>query len=263
MTGLPKLYGLDSKGRIKEWSVFADGDTVYVEHGLRDGKKQIKATVCKPKNVGKANETTPEQQAILEAQSKWNKQKDKNYHEDLDSAKPLENPMLAQDYRKQGHRLKAPYIAQPKLDGVRCLIKRDGDKLVFKSRGNKEYPIIEDIARQLFPVFRYWPNLMLDGELYIHGKPLEDIVSAVKKHNDNTKDVVFVMFDSYSPKEPDMPVEQRLQGLKKLSMSVILPLNLDEGTSRVYLVDDHLVNSEEEMIKLHNEFIERDRKSVV
>ena len=257
MKDLPKLCGLDSKGRVKEWSVYVDGDTVYVEHGLKDGKKQIKTTVCKPKNVGKSNETTPEQQAQLEAQSKWNKQKDKNYHEDLDNAKPLENPMLAQDYRKQGHRMGFPCIAQPKLDGVRCLIKRDGDRLVFKSRGNKEYPIIEDIARQLFPVFRYWPNLMLDGELYIHGKPLEDIVSAVKKHNDDTKDVVFVMFDSYSPDEPDMPVEQRLQGLKKLSMSVILPLNPEEGTSRVYLVDDHLVRSEDEMVDLHNTFVER------
>jgi len=114
---LPKLYGLDSKGRTKEWSVHTEGADIYVTHGLVDGKKQQKVTTAKAKNVGRSNETTPEQQAELEAKSKWNKQKDKSYCEDPNNIQPLLNPMLAHPYEKYAHKVKFPCAVQPKLDG--------------------------------------------------------------------------------------------------------------------------------------------------
>ena len=45
------LYGVDKTLEVKVWSVWAEGDTVFVEWGKLDGKKQTKTTVCKPKNV--------------------------------------------------------------------------------------------------------------------------------------------------------------------------------------------------------------------
>ena len=60
------MYGVDKTLEVKEWSVWTEDDTVVVEWGKLDGKKQTKKTVCKAKNVGRSNETTPEQQAISE-----------------------------------------------------------------------------------------------------------------------------------------------------------------------------------------------------
>ena len=92
------LYGVDKSGGVKQWSVWTDGGNVHVEHGKYLGKLQTKITKCKPKNVGKANETTIFEQSDLEAQSKWNKQYDKYYRETIEEADALltEGVMLAQ-----------------------------------------------------------------------------------------------------------------------------------------------------------------------
>lgn len=113
------LYGVDKTLEVKEWSVWTEGDTVVVEWGKLEGKKQTKKTVCKAKNVGRSNETTPEEQALSEAQSKWNKQVDKYYRETIDEAKSLltEGVMLAQDYSKKPHFLEDEFYASRKLDG--------------------------------------------------------------------------------------------------------------------------------------------------
>lgn len=200
---LPTLFSYDKKGRVKIWSVETDGATILVKHGLQGGKMQTRKTEAKPKNIGKKNETTAEAQAILEAKSKWNKQKDKNYHEDLEEFKPTLNPMLAMDYLKQGHRILYPAHLQPKLDGVRSAVRMDfDDKLIFESRGNKNYPVIKEIESQLvehvIPVITDCigdVDFKIDGELYIHGKSLQNITSAVKKHNELTPKITFEIFD--------------------------------------------------------------------
>ena len=99
MKKLPTLYAKASTGKIKQWSVWTEGDTIYVEHGQQGGKMQVKETVCKPKNVGRANETTAEEQAISEAKSKWKKQYDKDYRESVDELPESTLPNLAHKYQ--------------------------------------------------------------------------------------------------------------------------------------------------------------------
>ena len=70
----PTLYSLSSKGKLHQWTIKAEGDSYFTEHGYVDGKIIItlpyKAT---PKNIGRANETSPHEQAVSEAQSVWSK----------------------------------------------------------------------------------------------------------------------------------------------------------------------------------------------
>ena len=80
------LYGKTSKGVLSIWYVYVDGDAVIVHWGLIDGKKQEKITYAKGKNKGKSNETSDDQQAILEAQSKWQYQRDRGYFETKEEA---------------------------------------------------------------------------------------------------------------------------------------------------------------------------------
>jgi len=85
----PILYGMDKKSKIKEWriEVFDKGSYSIVEwkYGYVDNKKiEYQLRVDMGKNIGKSNETTHYQQALLEARSKWNKKKDiEGYKEDI------------------------------------------------------------------------------------------------------------------------------------------------------------------------------------
>ena len=68
---------------------------------------------------------------------------------------------------------------QPKLDGVRCYISKHG---AF-SRNHKPFMNIAHILKELKPVFKKFPNLILDGELYNHDYKdnFNKIISLVRK----------------------------------------------------------------------------------
>ena len=59
------LYSLGKKGEIRSWHVWTDGSAIKTEHGVLNGKLQLAEKIAKVKNAGRANATTPEQQAEL------------------------------------------------------------------------------------------------------------------------------------------------------------------------------------------------------
>lgn len=192
------LYSKAKTGKMKVWSIWTEGNIYYVEHGqLGSDKLQVKATVCTAKNVNRANETTPEEQAELEAFSKISKQQDKGYFYLLEDAESAVNnlPMLAMDYTKQGHRVTYPCLVSPKLDGVRCFASVDGDKVTLTSRMGKEYPCPPQLRKDLVSLSGVTGHKLFDGEIYKHGMPLQDIVSAIKKPNENTNSLQYWIFD--------------------------------------------------------------------
>jgi len=83
---------------------------------------------------------------------------------------------------------------QPKLDGVRCLIQREGSDLGFVvkaySRTGKEWLNINHILDELAPFFMENPNVILDGELYNHDfkDDFEKIISMVRKTKPTEQD---------------------------------------------------------------------------
>lgn len=178
------LFALNKDGSFQEWKVFVHEGTVSVFFGKMGGKIQIKETVCKPKNVGRANETTAEDQAVAEAISKWEKQVRLGYRESTDELKTVEqiSPMLAHDALKRKNDIVYPAFVQPKLDGVRCLVTFDekGDP-VFNSRGNKTYPLKGGIVSQMKRLREETGVDIFDGEVYLHGLSLQKILSLVKK----------------------------------------------------------------------------------
>lgn len=193
------LYGIEKDGSIKQWSVWTEGGTITVEWGQFEGKLQTKNTVCAPKNVGRSNETTAEQQAESEAISKWNKQQLKYYRETIEEAQALttEGVMLAQDYSKKPHCLEEEFYLSPKLDGLRVkTIFDDEGNPSWESRGAKTYQIPGHIEGDLRLLYQLkGPFKFLDGEAYCHGMPLQKINSAVKKHKDITAQLEYHIFD--------------------------------------------------------------------
>lgn len=178
------LYALNKDDSFQEWKVFVEVSNVIVQFGKVGGKVQTKITECEPKNVGRANETTGEQQAIAEAISKWEKQVRLGYREstsELETEDQL-SPMLAQDAIKRSKNIIYPCYAQPKLDGLRCLVTFDDEgQPVFNSRGNKVYPIKGKIVDEIIELHKATGFNMFDGEVYLHGLSLQKIVSLAKK----------------------------------------------------------------------------------
>lgn len=178
------LYALNKDQSFQEWKVFVEGNTIYVEFGKFGGKIQTKKTVCEGKNVGRSNETSPEEQAKLEAISKWEKQVRLGYRESTSELETEDSfsPMLAHDAIKRSKDIIYPCYAQPKLDGLRCLITFDDHgEPVFNSRGNKTYPIQGKIVDQIKELQKVTGFAMFDGEVYLHGLSLQKIVSLAKK----------------------------------------------------------------------------------
>jgi hypothetical protein len=141
MKQLPILYSRTSTGAIQQWQIIVTDDKFCTVEGQKDGKLTTSLpTVCKGKNIGKANETSGEDQAIKEAKAKWQKKIDGGYHEDIGDidTETFTEPMLAHKYGE--HEVSFPLASQPKLDG--CL---SGDTIVkLKNNGNKSLKEIYD-----------------------------------------------------------------------------------------------------------------------
>jgi DNA ligase-1 len=177
MKKFPMLYKKASTGAIVEWQISVEGTTIITEWGQRGGKKQIGEDVIKEgKNIGRANATTPEEQALLEAEATWTKKLKKDYVKTLGSAEAGESsdlveggilPMLAKKYSEDGDKIKFPAFVQPKLDGHRCtaVVDKDG-RCTLWSRTRKRINSMPHIIKDIESL--RCRNITLDGELYNH-----------------------------------------------------------------------------------------------
>ena len=176
----------------KEWSVSweknTDGSyTLTTRHGLINGKKIEHSTIISSgKNIGKKNETTILQQTIADAQSAWDKKIKQGYHTSSTTSCTIK-PMLAITYSSKT-KLTFPLWIQPKLDGVRCLVYRKNDQIVFQSRQNTVYEPFDHLLPELSLLLTQFPeNTILDGELYTHGLGFDTIVSMVRRGSGTDK----------------------------------------------------------------------------
>lgn len=166
------LYGFDTNGKLKQWDIHVKDYSSYSEvvysHGMVDGKATTNTLrVDKGKNIGKKNETTHFQQAVLFAQSKWNKKRDTDgYTTTREPNAQILFPMLAQEYKKNIKKVVFPLYVQPKLDGYRMIYDPATKKMT--TRTGREYTILRETA--LYSELKKVTKLSLDGELYVHDK---------------------------------------------------------------------------------------------
>lgn len=220
MPVIKTLYKLDSKGKVRVWSIEVEDDKYRVISGLQDGKK-VESTwrVAEPKNVGRSNETTGAEQALLEAESNIQSQLDGGYAETVESsgAKFFE-PMLAIKFKDVKKWDEDVYFVQPKLDGVRAVVKDDG----VWSRGGKQNPAVPHIHAE-------WKTLntevIFDGELYNHRfrDNFNEIQSLALQKKPNEEDlrkssrlVEYHVYDCFIPSEPNANFKRRQQVLSDL-----------------------------------------------
>jgi len=197
MKTFPKLFEKSSTGNIKHWTISVSTDNVIItKYGSGDSKvRTTEKEITEGKNIGKANETTPYEQAVSEAEATWKKKLDKGYVENLDDInEEVLLPMLAHTFQKRGHNIMYPAFVQPKLDGVRCLAKKIDDKTIkYYSRMGKEFTTLEHLTPELLKIMS--SGQVLDGEVYSHNHTFQEMIRLVKKLRPESSKLEFHIFD--------------------------------------------------------------------
>jgi ATP-dependent DNA ligase len=200
-----KLYKTTKTGATQEWEIsvrHVDGDwTLITRFGQVGGAIQETTDVIKSgKNLGKANETTVEQQAYNEALARWEKQVKKGYTENIGEETKLGgvSPMLAQSWDKHHSKIKFPAYIQPKLDGTRCLaIIDENQSVTLWSRTRKPITSSPHIIKELSKKVK--GPVVLDGELYNHSykDKFEELISLIRQTTpaDNHTDIQYHVYD--------------------------------------------------------------------
>jgi DNA ligase-1 len=180
----PLLYHKAKGGDLRQWQVWTEGCEIVTEYGSVGGKLQEARKTATPKNVGRSNETSPEDQAELEAAAMHKHKLERKYSESKEgAAETLALPMLAHPYEKKAKKFVWPGHAQAKLDGVRCIASRRGDgKIMLTSRQGKPW-FIPHVQAELAG---WLPDeMVLDGELYVHGESCQRVTSWAKSADPN------------------------------------------------------------------------------
>lgn len=244
------LLKRDTAGKTRFWKVKTNDNKIIVEHGVwpitEDSKIVKQVTVCKGKNIGKKNETTPEEQAKLEAKSKWVKRIERDdYHWDVEKAGKQLRPMLAHDYHKVGHRIKGfkKLLLQPKLDGLRVLAGRfknikGNEVFALTTRRGERHNVTHlntDVEKLLSKVNKYlkkaYPGykcLAIDGELYNHNMSLQTITSLARKKQDRTSEIEMWVFDLVIPNMSNYDRQKVIEKVLPRVKGNILPVQTIE-----------------------------------
>lgn len=193
------LYTLDANGQRRFWYIerHPEDPSLYRSVSGLEASAALYAggyrsttgwTRAEPKNVGRSNATTAEQQGALEIEAEYRQKLDRKYSRDPNTTQRHHffAPMLAQKFdapqavRWCDHAARGGGVlyTQPKLDGIRMVASVEG----MTSRQGKAFHL-PHLWGQLQAVFAEHPDLVLDGELYNHElrDDFNQITSLVKR----------------------------------------------------------------------------------
>jgi DNA ligase-1 len=240
---MKSLYKKDSKGKIRIWTVSTIDDKLQQQSGIFEGNLVVHSKICTSKNIGKTNEITGSEQALLELESLYKSKLDEGYFKTIKEADTVEVilPMLAKSYEDYKDKIDWDicYI-QPKLDGMRCLaIVKDGN-ITLISRDGKS---IENMNHIIDELVNIRGNVILDGELYSHGNTFQENMKLIKKYRPGlTENIKYHVYDHIS-------------GLEFNKRNAKLKTCIDENQNIVF-VETYKITSENQLKTFHSQFIE-------
>jgi len=187
---LETIYKKTKTGATQEWTIEVSDNKYRTHSGQVGGQITTNAwTVVYGKNEGKANGTTDIEQALKEAIAKRTKKLESGYFESITNidTKQYFEPMLAAKWEDYKDKIQYPIYSQAKLDGIRCILTKDG----MFSRNGKPIISAPHIFDSVKPLFETNPNLVFDGELYADkfANDFNKIVSLVKKTKPTADDL--------------------------------------------------------------------------
>jgi DNA ligase 1 len=257
MKTFPVLFKRSVNGTPQQWQIHVKGDSYWTVSGQVGGALVTsEPTVCEPKNIGRANATTPEAQALAEAASKHQKKLDKGYAESIeavDNSDGFFKCQLAKKFVDYKDSVTYPLLGSPKLDGLRMICTKRG----IITRNGKPFVSTPHIHEALKPLFAEHPSWVIDGEIYSHDVQFEKIVSLTRKKDptpeelDESKKICQLwIFDGV--------VDDKKMGFQKrfaLIKAEIARLVKDAGSLR--FVENTPIANAAEVETLHESFVSK------
>ena len=249
------LFKRNTNGSINQWQIIVTDNGYYTKEGIVNGEiTQSKTTFVKGKNIGRSNETSDSEQAIKEAESKYKNKIENGYTKNItkiDTSKKFFSPMLAHKYLDYKDNISFPVLVEPKIDGARMIIQKDG----LFTRNGKKYVSCPHIEELFEPFFKKYPDWIIDGEIYSHDVSFEKIMSIVRKTKPTIEDlkesenvIKIYIFDGVVD-DRSIGFKNRFNLIKKEMINIL-------GSSKsIQFVDFLEINSHNEIELNHNKFV--------
>jgi DNA ligase-1 len=170
-------------------------------------------------------------------------------------------PMLANKYQDRGEKyLSLPFGVSPKLDGIRVIaqIEKNAQNTTVHlySRLGKPFSFLDNIRNSIKLMLQSNQNLVIDGELYSHELPFNQISGAVRtKKTKSTIDHLLELwiFDVIDLSDPKMSYKKRMELLKQLESNY----NKFGGQPNLHFVYYDLCNDHKSIETFHNNYVEK------
>lgn len=194
------LYRKQASGSIGTWRIWRELSQVRIAHALVEGGREV---FHSEDVITNQSGRTLDEQIKLRIDSRISRMLDKGYkftrEEALNSQSNqlgLARPMLAQKFRDAKGINYNGAVLQKKLDGHRCLITKQDGEIIAYSRQGKVIDTIPQITN--FLAHRIPEGTTIDGELYLHGYPLQTLASWIKRRQKDSERLLFVAYDIIS-----------------------------------------------------------------
>lgn len=208
------LFKKVKTGKTQDWSIWVEKKgksgfpEVWVSHGLTDGKHQSTFDIIKEGvNIGKANETTAYEQAVLTAERKIKKQKEEGYRDTIEETQETQsinpNEKLPKELCFYKPKSKIEEKARNKLEKAGNAIysvKRDGMCHICRKTENE----VEIYSRRMDDLTASFPHLV---EPLSHLPPNTILLGEMVKINDDKDD--FRTVSSVCRSLPDEAVKKQ------------------------------------------------------
>ena len=277
------LLTKDSSGKFRyavvecfeEWNPVAKGFVIQKSYGTVRGKNILSPAIIidRPKQ-----KRTWVEQYTLQFNSEVKKFLDKGYvevekHPNDIPDEELNNiygdvktnqygvikPMLAKQYDKVTNKkiFDNKWLCSRKIDGLRNLMYWDGSEIHTSSRGGTHYDYSTKHLREnpnLINFFKNNPTVILDGELYRHGKTLQQISGAARmeKNAYDCEWLQYIVYDMYNTAHPELSALERYTFL---CMNFKFPTYNPDQTGDIFLLPQADVQGLDEIWKLHDLYV--------
>ncbi len=287
------LLGRASTGKFRfavvecdeEWHSIGDGRAGYIiqrSYGQVRGKTTLSPQIIVDRTKQKRNW---QEQYTLQFNSEVKKYLDKGYKE-IDKhpneytddellsifgdVKTNQYGVIKPQLAKQADKVTNPkifnkeWLISRKLDGVKALFYWDGKVIHTASRGGQHYDYSTTHLRtnpSLVAFFKENPTIILDGELFVRGKTLQQLSGAARMEK-NAYDcdwLQYWVYDCYNSADIDMIASERYKFLEdKFAEAHNFPIyrsSEDESEAPIRLLGHEYVSGWDNMKKLHDEWV--------
>lgn len=285
------LLGKASTGKFRfavvecdeEWHEPEHGYVIQRSYGQVGGKTTLSPKIIVDKTKQKR---TWKEQYILQFNSETKKFLDKGYVEvekhpneyTLDELQSIFGDVKTNQYgvikpqlAKQADKVTNPkifekkWLISKKLDGVKALFYYKDGVIHTASRGGEDYDAATTHLREdlkLLKFFEAHPTVILDGELFVRGKTLQQISGAARMEK-NAYDcdwLQYWVYDCYDSSNVDMIASDRYKFLMlELCDNCDIPMYLtiedDEHNVPIRLLLHEYVEGWDNMKKLHDKWV--------